>query len=283
MNMGATILPQLEGCGGSLYLVFMDESGADGEEQRFFVLSAILVPASCYIKEAEHFKEEYPNIVADLPKHVQNSFKSDNRKLGEGFEIKFSKAYKTLRGHPGFSRILRPFMEFPKRCSGCAILVVGDKEIFKTNRPKLPPEIEMLEDENDKFYAYGFRLMLERIQWFLKDDVDGWGIIIYDLNMFEEAFSEIFGKLKYEGAEIFNLTLESYFVLKFDRIHTITYARSENCLGLQIADFYAGITYRYKKGEISENNWRSLVWNNLRKRKGKIIGYGYKEYPEVRE
>ncbi len=70
------------------------------------------------------------------------------------------------------------------------------------------------------------------------------------------------------------------YKLNIDRIVEFSLGKSENSIGIQIADFFATMTYFYYKDEKpSPCGWWDTLVSSLHKKDGKLEGIGLKEFP----
>jgi hypothetical protein len=197
--------------------------------------------------------------------------------LGLGYEIK---ARDILRGS-GFwrshederNKIREIFLTAPKKYSGISFVSIINKKALKKqySTPADP-------------YLLCLEFIFERLQMFLFD-IDDYGIIIYDQNKtLENTLHDTAISLVREGSlliyfsKILNELVIKHF--KIDRIVEFSLGRSENSIGLQIADFFSTMTYAYvKEGKPSSCIWWEKLESSLYKKDGKLLGFGYKEFP----
>lgn len=65
-----------------------------------------------------------------------------------------------------------------------------------------------------------------------------------------------------------------------DRIVELSFGQSENSIGIQIADFFATMTYNYvRHGKPAGCGWWSLLEESLYRKNKNLLGWGYKEFP----
>jgi len=257
-------------------LIFIDESGYAGsswdseenlKQQPFYVIGAISIPIENYMSGLKKLREEIVKL--NLP--------GADKPLGLGFEIK-AKEIATGKGYWGLhdeerNKVRNLMLSFPKESGGYAIIVVIDKRAHfnRYARPEDP-------------YKLSFRFLLERVQHHLVTLNDE-GIVIYDLNhRLEPELSSISTTLIRNGSQILTYDILGFpyeFRLKIDRVMEFTFARSENSVGLIVADFFATMTYQYhKEGRPSPCGWWDLLLESLYKSEdGKVEGYGYKIFP----
>lgn len=67
----------------------------------------------------------------------------------------------------------------------------------------------------------------------------------------------------------------------FSRILEFHFGQSQNSVGLQIADFFARVTYSWRKKDKDEQypGWWHIKQTLYRNNDGKLEGFGYKEFP----
>jgi len=257
-------------------LIFIDESGYVGSnwnseenlnQQPFYVISAVSIPIENYISGVKKLREEIAKL--NLP--------GANKPLGLGFEIK-AKEIATGKGYWGShneerNMVRNLMLSFPEENCGCTIVVVINKRAH-LNRYAYP--------ENP--YRLSFQFLLERIQHYL-ENLNDVGIIIYDLNhRLEPELSSISTTLIRNGSQILTYDMLGFpyeFRLKIDKVLEFTFARSENSVGLIVADFFATMTYQYHKdGKPSPCGWWDLLVESFYKSEnGDVAGYGYKLFP----
>ena len=256
-------------------LIFMDESGYVGdkwsseenlEKQPYYVVSAVSIPFEKYKIGIEKLREEIRKL--DLP--------GANKPLGLGFEIK-AKNVATGNGYWGAHNEERNgvrdlILSFPKDNDGCVIVTVIDKKAHfnKYAYPRDP-------------YKLALQFIFERIQHHLTNENDE-GLIIYDLNhRLEPKLSSEATSLIRNGSQILAYDVLGFlyeFRLSIDRVLEFGFARSENSVGLIVADFFATMTYQYHKdGKPTPCGWWDLLWESLYREGGKVEGYGYKLFP----
>lgn len=254
-------------------LIFLDESGYSRdwkrqiEEQPFYVLSAVCLPAS-------NVPAAYQRLSAEISKM---NLPGQKRPLGRGFEIKardIAQGSGWWRNHNEERNKVRDlFLSFPRQEGGAAFVVIVDKaaHLEKYVFPENP-------------YILSFRFMMERLQKYL-DDCNDYGYCVYDQNdPLMNDLREHSDLLLSEGSKgvYFDQWLGSVFefVLPIERIIELSFGNSKSSIGLQVSDFFATMTNTYYKGGKPENSgWWSLLVESLYKSGGRLIGVGLKEFP----
>lgn len=257
-----------------MQLIFIDESGyapnweESIDEQPFYVLGAVVIPFDNYVTGCQKIRKEIEKL--NLP--------NADRPLGLGFEIKARNVATGTgwwRRHQDIrDKVKNIMLSFPKENNGVAIVVVIDKKAHQERyfTPENP-------------YHLALRFLLERLQHLLTE-LNDYGVAIFDLNQGQlKAISELESILRSEGSDILKWTwpfgLPFTFTLKVDRIVEFTYGVSHNSIGLNIADFFATMTYHYhKNGRSHAESW-SLIEQSLYRcsDSNTVVGYGYKLFP----
>jgi len=255
-------------------LIFMDESGytpdwtVGMEEQPFYVVSAVCIPW-------ERCEEGYRKLREEIKALKLPGF---SKPLGQGIEIK-AKDIAKGRGwwevhNEKRNKVRNLMLSFPKQNDGCAIVSIIDKKAHyqKYAFPASP-------------YTLALQFVFERLQHYLSSPgVDDYGIVIYDFNArLESEISDKVVKLIGYGSYILKGTwigLPFEFTLRIDRILEFAFGRSQNSVGLIVADFFSTMTYQYHKdGKPYPCKWWDLLWNSLYREGEKVEGYGYKLFP----
>jgi len=258
-------------------IIFMDESGyvsnnwdspENLEVQPYYVVSAVVIPFENYKVGSKKLREEIS--ILNLP--------GANKPLGLGFEIK-AKDIATGKGYWGThneerNKVRNLMLSFPKDNSGHAIVTVIDKKAHfnKYVNPEYP-------------YKLALQFIFERIQHHL-DNENEEGIIIYDLNhRLEPGLSSEATALIRDGSQILTYDVLGFpyeFRLNINKVLEFAFARSENSIGLIVADFFASMAYQYhKEGKPIPCGWWDLLWESLDKcNDGRVEGCGYKLFPE---
>ena len=196
--------------------------------------------------------------------------------LGRGFEIKASEIAKGKgwwRAHNAQrNEVRKSMLSFPEGNGDAAIVVVIDKNKHH-NKYALP----------DPPHEIAFKFMFERIQWYLIDQ-DDVGMCIYDQTKFlDDEMHEASTDLIRDGSTItYQSDVFGYITKNFqiDRIIEFCLGKSDNSIGLQVADYYAHFTYQYfKNGKPEKCGWWNTIKTNLYKKNGEILGYGLKVFP----
>lgn len=253
-------------------LIFLDESGFsknwinDRVAQPFHVLAALAVDADNYIKACDRLRQEFNGIDELKLEHP----------LGQGFEIK-AKDVSSGKGwwktHKAQRNDVRELMlSFPEIGEATAFLVVINKETHcqKYTSPEAPDR-------------KAFQFMFERLQWFLKDK-DDVALCIYDQTkvLDDDMHKDSMGYMR-EGSPL-EYWSEHYghvsTTFTIDRIKEFYLGKSENSVGLQVADYLAHFCYQYFKGGKPQNcGWWDTLQKGLYRKNGNLEGYGLKVFP----
>jgi len=256
-----------------MQIIFMDESGysfnweANLDKQPYYVLSAVCLPS-----------EKLPNAYQEIRSEVSDlNLEGATIPLGQGFEIKardVATGSGYWRTHNEERDAIRNIMlTAPKKYGGTAFVVVINKQAHR-ERYAYP--------ENP--YQLSLEFIFERLQMYLSE-INDYGICIYDQNKrLEDVLHNTAAALAREGSEqiYFSRFYNSLVIRTFpiDRIIEFSLARSENSIGLQIADFFATMTYTYvKDGKPSPCSWWDELESSLHRKDGQLQGVGYKEFP----
>lgn len=256
-----------------MQVIFMDESGysfnweVNLDKQPYYVLSAVCFTAEQLFLAYEKIKNEVSSL--DLEDATQP--------LGQGFEIKardVASGSGCWRTHDDKRNVVRDIMlTAPKKYGGTAFVAVIDK---LKHRERYAHPVDP--------YQLSLEFIFERLQMYLSD-ISDYGICIYDQNKrLEDTLQNAAVTLTREGSELiyFSRFYDSLVVKTFpiDRIIEFSLGRSENSIGLQVADFFATMTYTYlKDGKPSPCGWWDELESSLRRKDGKLQGVGYKEFP----
>jgi len=164
-------------------------------------------------------------------------------------------------------------LKAPKEYGGTAFVVVINK-LAHRERYAYPADP----------YQLSLEFIFERLQMYLSD-INDYGICVYDQNKrLEDALQNTATVLLREGSDLiyFSRFYHSLVIktLPIDRIVEFSLGRSENSIGLQIADFFATMTYTYvKDGKPSPCGWWDELESSLYRKDGQLLGVGYKEFP----
>lgn len=251
-------------------LIYLDESGytfnwiKDVESQPFYVLSAVSIPVNSYPKSIDELKAALE--LAGYP-HAHE--------LGKNFEIK---AKEIARGegawgaNEGLRNSVRDLMlKYPSQNQGAAIVSVVNKKalVGQYSKPDNP-------------YELALKYLCERLQRYLVNK-NTKGLIVYDRNKREEVgFLDQMSSLVKKGSfikyDMFDPRTDKFY--QIDRILEFFLSDSKHSIGIQVADFFATMTYHYHKtGSPPDCGW----WRTL---KGSLYQsgtnlYGYKIFPKT--
>lgn len=253
-------------------VVFLDESGytrdwsASIAEQPFYVLAAVCIPSHAL-----------PDLYAHVSMGVQALGLPDQTfPIGRGFEIK---AGDVARGRgwwkeKGEAResVRDLMLAAPRKYDGAAAVVVIDKQ--KHFERYMSP---------DEPHRLALQFALERVHIFL-EDTDTHAICIYDQNhRIETTLSVDTASLARDGSPVQCIDMFGDFREKdvsLDRILEFTVGLSQNSIGLQLADFFASMTYQhFKKGRPSPCGWWSVLEQSLLRKGDRVEGIGLKVFP----
>jgi hypothetical protein len=248
-------------------IIFMDEAGytfnweADLDKQPYYVLSAVCLPS-----------DKLLNIYQEIRRKISNlNLEGANKPLGQGFEIKardVANGYGYWRTHNEERNVVRDIiLTVPKEYGGTAFVAVINKLAHKER---------YIYAENP--YKLSLQFIFERLQKYLSD-INDYGICIYDQNKrAEDVLKNTAAAIFREGSELYNSFVEKTFTI--DRIIEFSLSHSEHSIGLQIADFFATMTYIYvKNGKPSPCSWWDELESSLYRKEGVLQGVGYKEFP----
>lgn len=257
-----------------MHIVYIDESGfaldwqASIQDQPFYVLAAIAIPVTNLRTMYENVRQGLNDL--DLPG-------INARLIGLGEEMKakdLDSGSGYWRGHEEHRGAVRDLMlSVPKSCSGCAFLIIVDKA--KHLRKYTSP------DEPD---TLALKFLFERIQAFLEEK-DSFAICIFDRNKREQALLTAAKNLILDGSFVsyWSPFYKTYIerILPLERILEFHTEDSRYSLGLQVADFYARISYSWRKnGKKADYPGWALIREQLYTRGSRVTGWGYKEFPE---
>ena len=255
-------------------IVFLDESGYVPKWKRgigaqpYFVLSAVSLPIDSLHATYADMRTRFSGI--NLGSFARGT-------LGRGFEIKaadIANGTGYWAKHNTERNSVRDLMlGAPQTYGGIAFMVVVDKQahINKYVAPTDP-------------YLLSVRYLFERLQHHLKS-VDDYAVCIFDQNHAMQSplarlannLFHIGSKVQYQSAFYKTLIAKTNAV---DRIIELSFGRSENSVGLQIADFFSSMTYQYvKAGKPATCGWWVLLEQSLYRNGRTLRGWGYKEFP----
>jgi hypothetical protein len=257
-----------------VYVVYMDECGFSFgwkesiDEQPFYVLSAVAIPMEKIHPAYEEIRQSLENL--QIPW-------LNMQMLGWGEEIK---AKELDRGEGYWSKHERErqqvrelFLSIPYKYSGVSFIVVIDKQrhFEKYVNPEDPDKLAI-------------QFALERIQGFLESENDV-AICFFDKTKREPLIRDTVAELIKDGSwitywsEFYQIVVAKQ--ISISRIVEFHMADSRYSIGLQVADFFARHVHSWRKNNKDPNTpgWQ-LIKKSLYKQGDKIIGFGYKEFPE---
>jgi hypothetical protein len=246
----------------------MDEAGysydwkSDIDTQPFYVASAVCVPSPSYPEACKTVRKEIDSL--KLP--------GADKPIGQGFEIKardIAQGKGWWRDHEKERNQVRNLMlSFPTVYDGTAFVVVVDKKKHWAHYAN-PADPSLL----------SFQFLFERLQWYLSE-IDDHSVCIYDQNKrMEDALHGFSATLMREGVDIIH-NIWGIHTLEINRIVEFTLGKSQNSIGLQVADFFSTLTnFYYKDGKPSPRGWWDTLVSSLYKKGGKLVGCGLKEFP----
>ncbi len=255
-----------------MQFLFIDESGysnnwkADTAKQPYFVLSGYLVNSENYISYCDEIRKRIESL--DLDKY--------DCPLGQGFEIKAKEIYKGStwwnknKEKRNFIRDL--MLETPKNTQGKTFLIIIDKKKLKNTPYDDPVKLAL-------------KFLYERVQRAL-DEIGEDAICIFDQSSFrDDEMHEASTKLTRDGSFLFYESNFYGFIstkIALNRLKEFYLARSENSIGIQIADYYATFTYQYIKSQKREEcDWWNTIYSSLHKNpQNRVSGVGIKLYPK---
>lgn len=254
--------------------IFIDECGfarnwtTQLDEQPYYVLAAVCIRGS-----------RLPDAYNDLQRRISDlGLPFSDAALGRGFEIP-AKDVDRGRGYwdenPEDRCAVRDIMlgSLAPYAGTYLVMVVDKKNLW-----------ERYESSRDP-YRLALQFLFERLQTLLEER-ETYGLCIYDENSpYEKLLNATARDLLVSGSQI-NYWSPVYgdFVSKtlcINRIIEFHMGRSENSIGLQVADFVARYTYSWRKaGKDPDYPGWKLIEQSLYRKDGKLKGFGYKEFPE---
>lgn len=256
-----------------MYVAFLDESGFTTdwkkgiEEQPFYVLATVLFKV-----------DDLPRIYGDIRRDFKGfKIPAQGRPLGLGFEVKASDIARGTgrwgKNNRQRNQVRDLLLSAPEEYGGVAIVVVIDKQAHIDTYPS-----------PDNPYGLAVKFTFERLQKFLERKED-YALCIYDQNtLYEDDIKVQHAELVTGGSRI-KYVSDYYsqvvvYTHDLDRVIELSMGFSENSLGLQVADFFATMTYQYYKGgKPGECGWWDLLYESLDRRGGRVLGIGLKEFP----
>lgn len=253
-------------------LVFLDESGFAKNwkesitDQPFYVLGGVLIDSADYFAASKELRDAVAELDLEKLPHP----------LGQGFEIKAKEIAKGAgwwRSNQEKRNSLRELMlGFPTKYGGTAFLVVIDKQKH-LNQYAFP----------DPPHELAFQFMFERIQWKLSELTDE-SICVYDQTKFldDELHNASVGLMRDGSPVQYWSEFYGYVSGKFaiDLIKEFYLGKSDNSIGLQVADYVATFGYQYfRRGKPKKCGWWETLVAALHTKSGQLEGYGLKCFP----
>jgi hypothetical protein len=246
--------------------VFLDESGfaKTGKginEQPFYVLAVFTVDAHRYINACENLRIQFSEIIPS------------GKPLGQGYEIKAKDICNgggKWKDNAKRAKVRDCMLSFPEKTGGKVFLCVIDKK--KQNMRYRTPYAD---------YRLALQFGLERVQKYLSITND-FAICIFDqAKHIDDEVHGLTTDLFREGSYVPG----SSTIVKLSNIKEFYLGRSENSVGIQVADFFATFTYQFfKKGMRETHDWWITIRNQLyasEEGNNKIIGKGLKIFPQL--
>lgn len=253
-------------------LIFLDESGfaknwkESINDQPFHVLGGVLIDSQAYFSASNSLRDAVMGLGLEKMGHP----------LGHGFEIKAKEIAKGAgwwKNNEEKRNKLREFMlSFPKQYGGTSFLVVIDKQkhINQYAFPAPPHEV-------------AFQYMFERLQWKLMELKDE-AICVYDQTKFldDDLHNASVGLMRDGSPVQYWSEFYGYVSGKFkiDLVKEFYLGKSDNSIGLQVADYVATFGYQYFRGGKPNNcGWWETLVGGLYTKDGKLEGHGLKVFP----
>lgn len=258
-----------------MYVAYLDESGyqynwdANIHDQPFYVLSVVCLPA-------DRLSDAYT--AARLMVQEAGAATTISGVLGKGTEIKASDIARGLGpwkdNTPARNAVREGYLSIPSAYGGTVIVVVVDKQAHKDKYP-----------HPNNPYLLALRYGMERLEWVLRRN-DSYAICIYDQNTRLQAdINTETAALLAQGSRIQYVSDfyrdEVVYNHEIEHVLELAHGDSKNSIGLQLADFFATMTYQYFKGgcQPSCDWWRTLK-AQLDRKNGALKGYGLKLVPQ---
>jgi hypothetical protein len=164
-------------------------------------------------------------------------------------------------------------LSFPLNHNGTGFVVVVDKERHRRQyaSPQNPPELAM-------------QFLFERLQWHLVK-ISSHAYCIYDHDKRRtDMLHDQSAQLIREGTEVMFFSKFYGEMLtttnKLDRITELALGKSDNSVGLQVADFFATMAYCYfRDGKPGKCGWWDTLCASLLRKDGQLNGWGLKVFP----
>lgn len=263
----------------AVYLVFSDEAG-DYKKVRndkfirnhpFYCRSAVILNAShwkCLRDNFCNLKEHFLNI--EPTKEVKwsyiwsvASYKRSNKKIPKSKAFYFLKDYSidTLVSFVDKS------LELLSQCDDCCLVyTITFNEKDKT--PKISEE---------KILKMHLQDIMQRIQMQIQMEADNLAVFFFDSKS---------KKIDYKLKEIYqSVYQEGDFIERYTHIiDSIVFDWSHHSIGIQFADYCAGVFYGLLKShKKSFELFRNRIWQKVRNQDGDCFGYGICEVPSNAE
>lgn len=240
-------------------IVFIDESGQPGgfnnSTQEFNE------------KSSEYFTLGSFMIDSDDLLNLENSIRDIKLKYGlkPNQEIKWRMSYSKLGlSQADFFDLKRDIISIISKYKNSVICIVMDKKSCY-----LKPHIS---DHND-LYATALHLLMERVCMNLNDEKDV-PVMFFTDSRKNDKNNKLDKELQISYLRAKNMGTKFVHFPNFSE--SIVFIDSEYCIGIQLADFCAGIVHR--RISYDEDFAYNLLEPAIRTHKGQINGYGIKIY-----
>jgi hypothetical protein len=255
-------------------VVYFDEAGYTGEnwqngikDQPFYVLASVAFDINKIRPLYEGLRKRVDSL------HLPEC----SAPLGLGFEIKakdIAKGTGWWQDHNDAREAVRQIMlSFPKEYDARITVIVVNKQKHydKYSTPENP-------------YLLSLQFAFERLQLWL-DTINEDAICVYDQNKrLSDALTEHSTELIRNGSYIeyfsdaYHINISKRY--QISRLLEFTLGDSRNSAALQIADFFASMTYQYyKSGKPEKCEWWKMLQTALARKDGVLEGVGLKEFP----
>lgn len=253
-------------------LIFLDESGfaknwkESINDQPFHVLGGVLIDSQAYFSASKSLCDAVMGLGLEKMDHP----------LGHGFEIKAKEIAKGAgwwkNNEEKRNKLRELMLSFPKQYGGTSFLVVIDKQKHKNQYASPDPPHEL-----------AFQFMFERLQWKLMELKDE-AICVYDQTKFldDDLHNASVGLMRDGSPVQYWSEFYGYVSKKFriDLVKEFYLGKSDNSIGLQVADYVATFGYQYfRRGKPNNCGWWETLVGGLYINDGKLEGHGLKVFP----